>query len=209
MSANSHLENNVRNTIPLNEGADAVKVCAHITIGGNHSSRVCDIVTKISLAICDFAKKDIILRSVSRFFVTPCFPKGAGPDFVNAVVSVNWIGTSDSLLQNLHEIEVQHGRERTQRWGQRTLDLDLIAVGSVVFPDLTEFVHWRDLCPEQQRVKAPERLILPHPRLQDRAFVLVPMCDVAAEWCHPVSGLSVRQMRDALPQDDLEAIRPL
>ncbi|MGY9010993.1 MAG: 2-amino-4-hydroxy-6-hydroxymethyldihydropteridine diphosphokinase [Rhodobacterales bacterium] len=209
MSHTNQLENNEGNAIPPNVGANAVKVCAHITIGGNHSPRVCDIVTKISLAISDFAKSDIKLTSVSRFFTTPCFPVGAGPDFVNAAVSVNWTGTADSLLQALHKIEAQHGRARTRRWGQRTLDLDLIAVGSTLVPDLAEFVQWRDLCPEQQRIKAPVRLILPHPRLQDRAFVLVPLCDIAAEWCHPVSGLSVRQMCDALPPDDIGAIRPL
>jgi 2-amino-4-hydroxy-6-hydroxymethyldihydropteridine diphosphokinase len=209
MSQDYQLENNVGNTIPLNDGADAVKDCAYITIGGNHSSRVCDIVTKISQALSDFEKNDIKLRSVSRFFATPCFPGGKGPDFVNAAVSVSWNDTADSLLQCLHKIEAQHGRERIQRWGQRTLDLDLIAVGSTLAPDLAEFLRWRDLCPEQQCIRAPERLILPHPRLQERAFVLVPLCDIASEWRHPVSGLSLRQMCDALPLDDLQAIRPL
>jgi 2-amino-4-hydroxy-6-hydroxymethyldihydropteridine diphosphokinase len=52
-------------------------------------------------------------------------------------------------------------------------------------------------------------LILPHPRLQDRAFVLVPLADIAADWCHPVSGVSVRRMVDALPPSDVEAVRPL
>ena len=56
MSQDYQLENNVGNTIPLNDGADAVKDCAYITIGGNHSSRVCDIVTKISQALSDFEK---------------------------------------------------------------------------------------------------------------------------------------------------------
>ncbi len=56
---------------------------------------------------------------------------------------------------------------------------------------------------------APERLILPHPRLQDRAFVLIPLNDVAPDWVHPVTGQTVRQMLDALPGVDKMAVTPL
>ena len=112
-------------------------------------------------------------------------------------------------MHRLHALEARHGRERTQRWGQRTLDLDLIAMGTTVLPDLKEFSHWRDLALDQQIIESPAKLILPHPRLQDRAFVLVPLADIAADWCHPVSGVSVRRMVDALPPSDVEAVRPL
>ena len=52
----------------------------------------------------------------------------------------------------------------------------------------------------------PDRLILPHPRLQDRAFVLVPLADVTPDWCHPVLGLTVAEMLAALPQADRDAV---
>ena len=74
MSQDYQLENNVGNTIPLNDGADAVKDCAYITIGGNHSSRVCDIVTKISQALSDFEKHKIaICQQIFRYSM---FPRG-------------------------------------------------------------------------------------------------------------------------------------
>jgi 2-amino-4-hydroxy-6-hydroxymethyldihydropteridine diphosphokinase len=58
------------------------------------------------------------------------------------------------------------------------------------------------LPPDQQRLQTPDRLILPHPRLQDRAFVLVPLADVAPDWRHPVLGLTVAQMLARLPAAD-------
>jgi 2-amino-4-hydroxy-6-hydroxymethyldihydropteridine diphosphokinase len=64
------------------------------------------------------------------------------------------------------------------------------------------------LPPEDQARLAPDRLILPHPRLQDRAFVLVPLADVAPDWRHPLSGLSVDQMLQALPAEDVAAVVP-
>ena len=65
------------------------------------------------------------------------------------------------------------------------------------------------LDPARQRVEAPDRLILPHPRLQDRAFVLIPLADICPGWRHPVTGASVSDMIAALPEADKEAIWPL
>jgi 2-amino-4-hydroxy-6-hydroxymethyldihydropteridine diphosphokinase len=82
-------------------------------------------------------------------------------------------------------------------------------MGTSVLPDLKEFYRWRDLSLDRQMVESPNKLILPHPRLQDRAFVLVPLADIAGDWCHPISGVSVRQMVNALSPGDVEAVRPL
>ena len=82
-------------------------------------------------------------------------------------------------------------------------------MGGQVVPDRDTWSQWRDLPPEEQARRAPDRLILPHPRLQDRAFVLVPLADIAPDWVHPVSGHSVRQMLSALPPDEINAVRPM
>ena len=60
---------------------------------------------------------------------------------------------------------------------------------------------------DDQMKHAPDQLVLPHPRLQDRAFVLVPLADIAPDWMHPVLGLSVLQMLDALPKEDKDSVR--
>lgn len=146
---------------------------------------------------------------VSRFFSTPCFPEGAGPDYVNAALVVESNLNAPDLLEHLHSIEAELGRRRSTRWAGRTLDIDLIGCEGLVVPDMETYARWRDLPLEQQMQETPDQLILPHPRFQDRAFVLVPLNDVAPDWIHPVSGLTVREMLAELPESDRKAVRPL
>ena len=146
---------------------------------------------------------------ISRFFSTPCFPAGAGPDYVNAAACLKTSLNAGQILEVLHQIEASFGRIRARRWGGRTLDLDLLAVGDTVAPDLATWTKWRNLALDRQLKDAPDQLILPHPRLQDRAFVLVPLLDVAADWRHPVLGATIAEMVAALPAADFAAVRPL
>ncbi|MFN4130373.1 MAG: 2-amino-4-hydroxy-6-hydroxymethyldihydropteridine diphosphokinase, partial [Paracoccaceae bacterium] len=114
----------------------------------------------------------ICVKACSRMFLTPCFPKGAGPDYVNAaaVLLVPHDISPYALLGHLHAVEARFDRSRDTRWGPRTLDIDLLAMGDLVLPDPTTQTHWRDLAPADQSCLSPPELILPHPRLQDRAF---------------------------------------
>jgi 2-amino-4-hydroxy-6-hydroxymethyldihydropteridine diphosphokinase len=162
-------------------------------------------------AVKALAAEGLSVRSVSRLFATPCFPAGAGPDYVNAAAVIEPGPDLDaaSVLQRLHRVEADFGRIREQRWGMRTLDIDLLALGDSVLPEAATQDAWRMLSAEAQSRRAPDQLILPHPRLQDRAFVLVPLADVAPDWVHPRLGLTVRQMLAALPAADREAVKPL
>ncbi len=150
-----------------------------------------------------------VIVAVSRFFRTPAYPPGSGPDFVNVAALLRTALAPGPLLAALHAIEARYGRERLTRWGERTLDIDLLAVEDRILPDEATLRHWMDLAPARQRVEAPDRLILPHPRLHERAFVLIPLAEIAPGWRHPLTGRTVAEMAAALPEADKSAICPL
>ncbi len=182
---------------------------ALVALGSNQVTAHETVMELLVEAVARLSERGVVIRSVSRFFSTPCFPAGAGPDFVNAAFEASDVADPAAFLSVLHEVEAEFGRAREQRWGQRTLDLDLIAVGDLVLPDAGFVQQWMDLPLEDQVQKAPDQMILPHPRVQDRSFVLVPLMDIAPDWVHPLSGLSVKQMHDALPLADRKSVKPL
>lgn len=160
-----------------------------------------------SLSVLD--QRGLHLRATSRLFRTPCFPPGAGPDYVNAAAVLETDLSPRDVLALLHNVEAEFGRERVQRWGSRVLDLDLLAVGDAVLPDRDTHDRWRALTPEAQLTETPDDLILPHPRMHERGFVLLPLNDVAPDWRHPVLGRTVSEMCAALPAAATEGIWPL
>lgn len=180
-----------------------------VALGSNaqHDSMVPSEILPQSLCLLD--GRGLRVRSASRLFSTPCFPAGAGPDYVNAAAVLETDLAPGAVLEILHAVEAGFGRERFERWASRPLDLDLLADGDAVLPDRATYDRWRALPPERQRSEAPEGLVLPHPRMHERGFVLVPLADVAPDWRHPVLNRTAAELRDALPAAETARIVPL
>lgn len=182
---------------------------AFIGYGSNLSNEHGKSHNLVEAAIDLLSRKHFRVLQTSGHFRSPAFPPGAGPDFVNGILRVSTDLSATQALAALHEIECELGRTRLKRWEARVIDLDLIDFGGQVLPDPETQARWRRLTLAQQQTQAPDVLILPHPRLQDRSFVLVPMQVVAPDWVHPVTGHSVAGMIAALDAADVASVTPL
>ena len=128
----------------------------------------------------------VTILARSRWYRSAPVPPSDQPWFVNAVASVETGLSPVGLLATLHEIEASFGRARRRPNEVRVLDLDLLAY--------------------HDRVSAPgQSPVLPHPRLAERAFVVLPLAEMAPEWRHPESGSSAAELAGRLdPADTAE-----
>ena len=178
-----------------------------IALGSNQQWEGDTPTDLILRSISELSEHDLRVTAVSRLFRTPCFPKGTGADFVNAAVMIKTSLMPVQLLSELHNLEARAGRVRKIRWGSRTLDIDLLSYGDLILPDIGTFYSWHDLALSLQPKRTPRQLILPHPRMQERAFVLGPLMDIAPNWNHPVLGKTVAEMFQALTDKDRQELR--
>src|SRR5215475_6001911 len=153
---------------------------AIIALGGNVGD-VRATFAKAIAQICGMAQAALLARSSD--YATPPWGEEDQPRFINACIEIETSLDPHALLFTLHKIEQKFGRDRAKErhWGPRTLDLDLIAYDDV-------------------RLDKPE-LTLPHPRLFERAFVLVPLAEIAPE--RVIGG---RRVKDALADLSVEGI---
>lgn len=180
-----------------------------IALGSNLPVGDSPPVDVLKNALSELERRGVTIENVSGFFQTPCFPAGDGPDYVNAAASILAKFYPQDLLTTIHEIEADFGRERDKRWASRGLDIDILASGSEVLPDSDSFNNWMSMPANLQPRVEPDQLILPHPRLHERSFVLVPLAEVAPHWTHPVLGKTVTEMLDERPETERAEIIPL
>lgn len=179
-----------------------------IALGANLATMAGKPPQSLVAALKMLPAEGIRLRALSRFWRSPAFPAGAGPDYVNACAVVSAEMPAEAMLEALHRIEARLGRQRDKRWASRGIDLDLLGNGELIRPDPGTEAAWRSLPLETQMQRAPETLILPHPRLADRAFVLIPLAEIAPLWRHPAIGKTVSEMLADLDAAEKAALVP-
>ena len=131
----------------------------YIGLGSNLSGSMDDPQQQLQNALAEISDHPKIhqLNSSCFYRTSPVGPQNQ-PEFINAVAQVKTSLTPLALLDYLQQIENEHGRERKEHWGARTLDLDILIFGQ-------QSIH-------------NTRLIIPHPRIEERAFVLVPLLEL-------------------------------
>ena len=179
---------------------------AFIALGSNSTLEGLSSLDLLKQAILEIQVSNLHLQAISRFYKNPAYPIGSGPDFVNAVVKVYTHEKAQNVLEVLHSIEEKYGRLRSKRWGERTLDLDLLAFGQTVAPNKSVYIYWHDLDLQNQKCKIPTDLILPHPRMHERAFVLIPLLDIAPYWVHPILNKTTNDLCDNLSSEEISKL---
>ncbi|MEM8555184.1 MAG: 2-amino-4-hydroxy-6-hydroxymethyldihydropteridine diphosphokinase [Pseudomonadota bacterium] len=157
-------------------------------------------------AVAEIGKLSKGKMRASRYFRTPAFPPGSGPDFINAVAEIKCDLSPEQMLATAHKVEADAGRHRKKRWESRPLDIDMLSCGDMITPDIATVKFWMDLSLADQKKMTPKELILPHPRMHERGFVLAPLMDIAPDWRHPISGLTVNGHIVAGSEDLLSGI---
>ena len=169
-----------------------------IAMGSNASNDLKESHDLLVDALKSLTNEFITNVNISRFYKTPAFPAESGPDFINCVLSGKTYLSPEHLLNKMHLIEEDFGRTRMKRWGQRTLDIDLLDFENNVIPSGIYVNKWLNMPLDMQKIKIPDQLILPHPRIQDRPFVLIPLGDVSPKWKHPIFNKTSQEMLNEL-----------
>ena len=151
-----------------------------IALGANLPSSYGNPEHTLEAAKAELAGRGIAVLKSSATIVTSPVPVSDQPDYRNAVISVATGLGPQALHDVLKEIEREFGREDAERNAARVLDLDLLAYDGVVMRG--------------------EGVLVPHPRMHQRDFVLGPLCEIAPEWIHPLLKLTATELFHSLPE---------
>jgi 2-amino-4-hydroxy-6-hydroxymethyldihydropteridine diphosphokinase len=146
---------------------------AYLSLGTNLGDRLVNLKTAL-----DALPPEVIVRAESKKYETPAWGFEDQPAFLNMAVMAETDLEPEFLLKHIKQLETRLGREPSFHWGPRLIDIDLL-----LYDELT--------------LDTPQ-LVIPHPRLHERAFVLVPLADIAPGLIHPILGKTIRQLLEGM-----------
>jgi len=149
----------------------------YLLLGGNLGDRR----KYIALAIAEIEAKIGNITKRSSLYETASWGKHDQPDFFNQVIEVKTSLKPQELLSGILSIEAQLGRKRIEKWGSRIIDIDILLY-------------------QDQVINEPE-LIVPHPYLAFRRFCLMPLCEIAPEFIHPLLKKNIQELLTELSDD--------
>ena len=147
---------------------------AYLSIGSNIGDRESNITN----AVQKIKERGILVYDVSPIYETEPYGVEEQPKFLNAAIKISTKFRPEELLEKLLQIEKELGRERKERWGPRTLDLDILFYDDLILNE--------------------KNLIIPHTDMVNREFVLKPLSDIAPEVVHPVCQKTVLELYNEL-----------
>lgn len=159
------------------------KKSAYLLLGSNLGDREKLMADAIALLEARVGK----IAQISGLYETAAWGKTNQPSFINVAVKVETVLDPFQLLEAVLKIETDLGRVRYEKWGSRLIDIDIILY-------------------ENEVIKEKERLQIPHPEMQHRKFVLLPLAEIASTLVHPVLGKSISSLLDTL-EDDLSVMK--
>lgn len=140
----------------------------------------------IARALREVERAGVTVEAVSALYETAAVGRAGQPPYVNAAALIDTALPPEALLRLLKRIEREAGRRGGSPWGPRTLDVDILDYKGRV-------KHWRGRRPRFARAGL-RPLVLPHPWIERRPFVLGPLLDIAPDWRHPVTKMSARAL---------------
>lgn len=157
-----------------------------ISLGSNVISRWGNPHDTILQALRELESRGVCILRRSRLYRTSPYGPVNQPVFVNAAAAIGTSLSAEALLTMVKKIEATAGRGPSKHWGPRVLDIDIIDYNR-------QILNWSQRGTQFFKCKRFS-LILPHPRIETRAFVLQPLLDIAPHWHHPVTGSHAAQL---------------